>query len=137
LNKKIESVETLLKSSLANVKTKINAVKSQLQTNITNLKDKQKNMKDDLSKTKINLQGVDSRHERNISALVVKMQSITNTYARLQDNVNNEKEKRLKLEKELQDLRSIVDKLQNKANGIWRINAPLVVFLVSFIFLYI
>jgi chromosome segregation ATPase len=137
LDKKIESVETLLKSSLANVKTKINAVKNQLQTNITNLKDKQKNMKDDLSKTKINLQGVDSRHERNISALVVKMQSITNTYARLQDNVNNEKDKRLKLEKELQDLRSTVDKLQNKANGICRINVSLVVFLVSFIFLYI
>jgi predicted nucleic acid-binding Zn-ribbon protein len=134
LSKKIESFETQLSSSFANVKTKIHAVQNQLQKNITHLKDKQKNIKDDLSKTKLNLQAVDSRHDTNISALAVKIQYVTSD---LNNNLDSEKDKRLQLEKEVRDLRSIVDKLQSKANGILGVNVPLVVFLMSFTLLYI
>ncbi|CAB3983227.1 Hypothetical predicted protein [Paramuricea clavata] len=134
LSKKIESFETQLSSSFANVKTKIDAVQNQLQKNITHLKDKQKNIKDDLSKTKLNLQAVDSRQDTNISALAVKIQYVTSN---LNNNLDSEKNKRLQLEKEVQNLRSIVDKLQSKANGIFGVNVPLVVFLISFILLYI
>ena len=136
LDEKLESIKMQLKSSIANVRTKMEDVKKKLQTNITSLKDKEKNIKDDLSKTKLNLQGVDSIHERNISALVVKIQSITNKYAQIKDTLDSEKYKRLKLEKELQTVRSIVDKLQNKANRILGISTPLMLVQVSLALLY-
>jgi hypothetical protein len=137
LDKKLGSIKTQLTSSLAGVRTKVQAVKHQLQTNITNLIDKEENIEDDLSKTKHNLQGVDRIHETNISALAVKIRSITKAYGHLKDNLDAEKDKRLKLEKELQTVKSIVDKLQNKADGILSINTSLVVIQVSFILLYI
>ena len=136
-NKKMESFEKQLNSSLANVRTSIGVIKKQTHTNVTNLIDKQKNIKEDLIKTKVNIETIDRRLQFNISALAVKIQNITNSYVQLKDNFRDEKSKRIKLENELQDMRSIIEKLQNKANGILEKSSTLVVILVSFVFLHI
>ena len=135
LNARIGSVEKQLNLSLANVETRIAAVKNQSQTSVNNLQKEQTSTKDDLSKTKLNLQGVDDKLKTNISALVVKIQNFKIT--KLSDDLNDEKIKRQKVEKDLQELRVIVDKLQNTASRTWEVYTYLITFLVSLICLNI
>lgn len=138
LNAKIGSLEKQLNLSLANAETNIAAVKNQFQTSVKNLEKEQTSTKDDLSKTKLNLQGVDDKLKTNISALVVKIQNIKITNLKLSSDLNKEQIERQNIEKDLQELRGIVDKLQNKASRTWGVYTDFIVtFLVSLICLNI
>ena len=135
LTSKIESLDKQFNSSLANVKTRIDAAKNQFETSVKSLRDEQTSTKDELSKTKLNLQGVDDKIKTNISALIAKIGNIKTLYAKLGDDLNDEQIKRQKMEKGLQELRGIVDKLQNKANRTWGVYTHLIAFLISIIYL--
>lgn len=138
LNAKIGSLEKQLNLSLANAETNIATVKNQFQTSVKNLEKEQTSTKDDLSKTKLNLQGVDDKLKTNISALVVKIQNIKITNLKLSSDLNKEQIERQNIEKDLQELRGIVDKLQNKASRTWGVYTDFIVtFLVSLICLNI
>ena len=135
LTSKIESLDKQFNSSLANVKTRIDAAKNQFETSVKSLRDEQTSTKDELSKTKLSLQGVDDKIKTNISALIAKIGNIKTMYAKLGDDLNDEQIKRQKVEKGLQELRGIVDKLQNKANRTWGVHTNLIAFLISIIYL--
>ena len=121
-----------VRSSITKINTKLTDNKQDLEKRLKSITDKQNQMKEDFRKTKVAFQEKDRKHDDAISSLRETIKSMESKNKKFEDERLMNLQKIETQERKIKNLESRVEKMENSASGLMKINVK---YFITFVFM--